>query len=394
MDRALIREGAAHSKPTLSSTNRRIGLVTGVLANLLVSGVFIYAFFLHRFHRDLYYLSVQEDEYLEWMTFWAFALAGLAFLVDSIRRFRSGAAFPWFGLCVGFFCWWVALEEISWGQRILGYRPPTYFLEHNFQQEFNLHNIVDSSIRRLGLNAVIIGYGIFLPLMGLADRWKALLRRLAVSAAPPELIPSFLATLLIYEFYPPGYLTELVELVLGLGFLLTASRNLRDWKAAARWKRRLASLLAPWIVVAGLGLATAAVYRVRSDADPGRAEAARVEVRALSQDFLALALQLTDPDDYLTECGLHQRLYTFVRQGERHYLREGSFSRLVRQGLPEERAAFFLDPWNSPYWIRHGCQGGFEWVYVYSFGPNRRRDSSRREILGDDIGVVFFQRGQ
>ena len=32
-------------------------------------------------------------------------------------------------------------------------------------------------------------------------------------------------------------------------------------------------------------------------------------------------------------------------------------------------------------------------TFVYSFGPNRRRDWSRWEILGDDVGAVVYQVG-
>ena len=81
--------------------------------------------------------------------------------------------------------------------------------------------------------------------------------------------------------------------------------------------------------------------------------------------------------------------YTFQEKYAQTYLFEGNFSALQSQGLPEERAEFFLDPWNSPYWIRDRCDSdsGERFVFVYSFGPNRRRDSSRTEILGDDIGT-------
>lgn len=38
-----------------------------------------------------------------------------------------------FFLCFG--------EEISWGQRIVGFSSPDYFAEHNLQGEFNIHNL-------------------------------------------------------------------------------------------------------------------------------------------------------------------------------------------------------------------------------------------------------------
>jgi hypothetical protein len=38
----------------------------------------------------------------------------------------------------------VALEEISYGQHLFGWRSPEYFREHNLQGEVNLHNMLGS----------------------------------------------------------------------------------------------------------------------------------------------------------------------------------------------------------------------------------------------------------
>jgi hypothetical protein len=97
-----------------------------------------------------------------------------------------------------------------------------------------------------------------------------------------------------------------------------------------------------------------------------------------------------------TGCGLHKRLYGYVRKYRRTHLQRGQFAALVEQGLPEERAAYFLDPWNNPYWIRHRCEdvegaGRRMSVFVYSFGPNRRRDSTPFTLDGDDIGSYVLQ---
>ncbi len=61
---------------------------------------------------------------------------------------------------------------------------------------------------------------------------------------------------------------------------------------------------------------------------------------------------------------------------------------------PYARADFFLDPWNSPYWIQHDCsrRSDGELVMVYSFGPNRRRESTEWEVGGDDIAAIIEYR--
>lgn|GEM_PF-6869366 len=54
------------------------------------------------------------------------------------------------------------------------------------------------------------------------------------------------------------------------------------------------------------------------------------------------------------------------------------------------RAGIFLDPWNTAYWVRDNCadDGHPDTTYLYSFGPNRRRDSTPWEIRGDDLAIV------
>ncbi len=80
------------------------------------------------------------------------------------------------------------------------------------------------------------------------------------------------------------------------------------------------------------------------------------------------------------------------KEYQQAYLLGGEYSRLLASNGNAARAEYLLDPWNSAYWIRHKCRNGREARFIYSFGPNRRRDSSDWEIGdeaagGDDIGV-------
>ena len=47
----------------------------GVLANLSMLLTFVVAALPNAYNKPLYYLSVQEDEFLEWATFWGFVVA-------------------------------------------------------------------------------------------------------------------------------------------------------------------------------------------------------------------------------------------------------------------------------------------------------------------------------
>ena len=161
-------------------------MVWAVLANLLLVGTAAAVTTFARGAPDQFYLLVQEDGVLEWCTFWTFFMAaGVGFA----QAFRERTRWPWYVTGVAIFCLLVAMEEISWGQRLFAYRPPTYFLEHNFQQELNLHNVASTGLRKLALTAIIACYGIVLPLLlripslhGLASRGRALGR--AARTAP------------------------------------------------------------------------------------------------------------------------------------------------------------------------------------------------------------------
>jgi len=69
----------------------------------------------------------------------------------------------------------------------------------------------------------------------------------------------------------------------------------------------------------------------------------------------------------------------------------GRYAARVESGLPPSRATYFLDPWNSPYWIRIRCDAldRPSGAFVYSFGPNRRRESGEGGPAGDDVGLFL-----
>jgi hypothetical protein len=373
-------------------------LAAAVAANLLILAVLVIGALLRGSDSELFYLSVQEDEYLEWATVWAFAIAAVVYVFVAARWRRTDGRLPWFCLGVGLFCLFVALEEISWGQRLLGYRPPVYFLEHNFQQELNFHNVVGSGLRKLALKGVILGYGMVLPLLAMAPVARRWLDRLGIVAPSSRLIPAFAATALFYQSYPWSFTGELVELMLGLGFLFAGLHlvGMLDRVGARIAGRRVPGAAVVGLggaLIIGLGFANAAFSRAQRSASAGALEAAETEVAALKRDFEVMAWRSGGRP--ATRCGVHKRVYSWVEKYGREELHSGNFARLVDQGLPEERADFFIDPWNTAYWIRHRCtdNGRRQTIFVYSFGPNRRRESTEWELGGDDVGAVILSTG-
>jgi hypothetical protein len=361
-----------------------------LLANFVLLGLLITFGWLAVEQPDLYYRSVQEDQALEWASFWSFFIAGGVFFVAAARQRKHTGALPWFLIGLALFCIVVAMEEISWGQRVFGHRPPDYFLAENFQQELNLHNIAGTGLRLFAFRSIVLGYGVLLPLLALIPAARRILDRLAIVPPPIELAPSMFAIWFIHWDYPWKFTGEICEAALGLAFLFAAAGNAAGFtdERARRTTLQTSFLV---VLVALLGWSTAWWSQHRRSADPETLELALAETEALRNDLQALAD--AKGAKAITKCGIHKRVYTLVQA--KKYARplpDMSFAGRVAEGLPDARAEFFLDPWNSPYWVRDRCDKKTDRrvVFVYSFGPNRSRDSSRWEILGDDIGQYVW----
>ncbi len=262
-----------------------------VLANTLVIGIAACAWFVQSYAPDFFYQIVQEDGSVEWGTFWAFFLAAGVAAVAALRQRRNDATLPWCFVGLSLFCFVVAMEEISWGQRLLGYRPHSYFLEHNFQQELNPHNVTSTKLRMLAVKALIGGYGVALPLLLLfpvLHRWS---RRLGLVSPPAALVPAFAVMFLLYIVYPFKFAGEVVELMLGLGLLFAQLARLRELFPASgtpAWPPRQAAefaLYGAFVAVLSLGTGFLSLNRT---ADPQMLMATRLELEVLERDLLRL----------------------------------------------------------------------------------------------------------
>lgn len=183
---------------------------------------------------------LREDGVIESLTAIFFFLSALLALAILPRLRRVGAR----GL---FYCYvlfvlllvFMAGEEISWGQRLLGIRTPDFFMQNSFQFEINVHNL--KQVRDLdpffaARVAIVFGaYGsIGWLLAALARRLpggevrEATLRFLV----PPWYASGFFLSILAYYYYLLELIAnyrvslitfkeqEVLELYLALGFLV------------------------------------------------------------------------------------------------------------------------------------------------------------------------------
>ncbi len=318
----------------------------------------------------------QEDSWIEWLSVAAFGSASIAFALVGMKRGRRDGWFAW-GLAL--FCFLVAGEEISWGQRLVGFVPPEVFLQKNYQEEANFHNIFNQQMGPKWMVVfVLAGWGLLLPVMRLAGA-ERLLERLRVIEPPIVLAPWFIFSLVLLQEYPLEMTAEYVELIGGLLFLVTAIPMLE------LSRRTTLAVGAPFVAVA-----VAASYLLLQDTfgSPQKLACAEAETRALTAAFESGAslpgLFVRRSNDFRVHSAIGMEfLEAEIVQ---------ALDSVTCEGVSKNpnRRRYALDPWGQPYWIyfKRGANRETGTALFYSFGPNRRYDSPEGSIDGtDDVGA-------
>jgi len=173
-----------------------------------------------------YIWATYEDLFGEWTQFWLFVVTFLVSTRLLFVRSRYRLTFACLALC----CFYVAMEEISWGQRLFGFSSPDFFKAYNLQSETNLHNFVagpfsttlKASLGNL-LAAALVTYGLIYPLL-LKRGWRiAGWFDARGIAAPPLSLAPFFVTAAILETTPFRFNeAEIAELLVGIAVCFTA----------------------------------------------------------------------------------------------------------------------------------------------------------------------------
>jgi len=266
----------------------------------------------------VYIWATYEDLLGEWAQFWSLALA----TVLSFRLATRRTPFRWFFGLLAASCFYVAMEEISWGQRLVGFSSPEFFKTNNLQGETNLHNFLTGPYATTlkaaityVLAAALTIYGVMYPL---ALRWRFRLAKWVNDrgvAAPPLYLWPFFLVATVLECGPFHFNeAEVAELLVGLALALmtvhyqfsrTVQPDSRDVEhlppgTSKRLARRIAMATA---VILSLAFATTtAVYASPS----GRA---RIQKR-LENGIEKFAGRYERYECWKTAAGLYVRLYS------------------------------------------------------------------------------------
>lgn len=82
---------------------------------------------------------IKEDGVLEYLQALLYGAAACFALLVAARW--RGEMIAWAFLLFALACVFVAIEEVSWGERLLGFAPPESIRELNTQDEMSLHNL-------------------------------------------------------------------------------------------------------------------------------------------------------------------------------------------------------------------------------------------------------------
>jgi hypothetical protein len=194
---------------------------------------------------DIYASVIREDTGIENTQALVYLASALLAFFLSAKFHRNGllSGALWHGvLAIGLL--FVSIEEISWGQRLLGLEPPEFFTRYNSQHEISVHNLEPFQFALHGVYILIGAYGSFAWILAkrIKPRLNEKLWNIVSYMVPDWLIsPYFFFTFFTYillESFRPGegsFLKwkdqEIAELLLSLGFLVFVLSNhlkLRD----------------------------------------------------------------------------------------------------------------------------------------------------------------------
>ena len=150
------------------------------------------------------YSLTKEDGVFETLTAVFYATGSLFCFTGFIatrRRSSSLAKYSLLGWAALFLLF--ALEEISWGQRVIGLDTPEFLASRNLQKETNLHNFSSNYVNRLFYSSVFLA-GVALPaLTTLNSKFDSLVKRWGIPLPQPGLIVPFA---LAFAFAAPDWI--------------------------------------------------------------------------------------------------------------------------------------------------------------------------------------------
>lgn len=200
---------------------------TGLFLISITLGIIAFYVIAAFYYPNLYIYGTYEDLYGEWAQTYFFVATFIFSMLNAIRR---DCPYRWFFAVLAAASFYVFMEEISWGQRLIGFETPGYFHRKSYQDEANIHNLLTGpvdvwtkTLLTYLISCGLVGYGIVFPL-ALKTGFKPALKLIEwrLPAPPLALMPAFLAAAAL-EPEPFGFNeAEVAELLVAMAMAYTA----------------------------------------------------------------------------------------------------------------------------------------------------------------------------
>lgn len=120
-----------------------------ILANFVVIVFSLYFIALHNIEAIALYRLCREDMIIENFQMLIYLFSSIVFFRLALIQRSSRYWYFFYGLLLFF----LAGEEVSWGQRLMVIETPVIWAQNNIQQETNIHNLrsIQGHIRALGI---------------------------------------------------------------------------------------------------------------------------------------------------------------------------------------------------------------------------------------------------
>jgi hypothetical protein len=177
--------------------------------------------FLFYFYGDIYNRITLEDRIVEYLSAIFLLLTSLALSGSSyLSNHRATRIILLLAALMFFF---VAGEEISWGQRIFGWVTPEIWQKINVQQETNLHNVNKHLFDLVMTNGTVL-------FIVLSSIWTVLGKtRVFTIPSPSIAIICCFSLAITYRYNEVFWYKTLLIVMLAHGILLYHSARMRRW---------------------------------------------------------------------------------------------------------------------------------------------------------------------
>lgn len=193
--------------------------------------------------KEAYKWFTGEDRFAETLQVVSYSFALIMSLIVARRLHERGE--KWTAglyLLLGLGLIFLIGEELSWGQRFMGWETPEALVARNKQDETNLHNIHGVGAAFKWIQMLVGAYGAFLPILVIRWNWLRPYRHFLSRVVPHYILIPFFLPLFVWRLYrnllePPSKYyfviseyNEVLELILALGFFFFVLYQVRKLK--------------------------------------------------------------------------------------------------------------------------------------------------------------------